>query len=180
MRDRPTCETSLSFDLRILRHLLYPNNQFVCSWTRAGQPVARVDVTVGVDEVMLEWPGGGQTVALAYTPRHQFPNQPARSVWVWLVCPEADCSRRCKVLYRSGDSSRFACRVCRGLAHAIVRTSPRHRTTWMQRSLNLVDPAPERGRYVHTRGYTTRLNQALATAERWAALLARNGRHGKG
>ena len=121
---RPTCEASPSLDIRHLHRegLLYPGSTFVCTWTSPhGQPLARVDVTVSGEELLLEWKSTSQRILITWTVLPLSPN--CRGTRPWFLCPQPTangepCGRRCEVLYRSDDSPYFACRICGHLAYA--------------------------------------------------------------
>jgi hypothetical protein len=183
---KPTVESALSLDVRRLQRerLLYPGNTFTCAWASHGHPVARVTVTVAVDEVVLEWQGGAQRVALAFTQRYRLPNHRGPSTWVWFACPQADCRRRVAALYR-GDSGNFACRTCRGLNYRSVqevlwRRSIRQVLRVRQRAggdRSILSPLPARPPGMSASRYRRLLVRAVIAAERWAALQS-GARHG--
>jgi hypothetical protein len=175
-RPRVTCEACPSIDVREWqRHgLLRVGLPFTYSWTRAGEPLAAIDVRTEADAVVLtfkgsnEWRPAGQRVALVSTRCHLGGARP------WFRCP---CGRRVAKLYRR-DAPVFACRQCCGLAYASQREIPRHRAILRAQRLkmrlggsaNLLDPLPERPRGMHRQTYYRWLHKAMAAQERSLAL----------
>jgi hypothetical protein len=100
--------------------VLGPGRNFNTSWTRNGETVATVRVSVGYDCVVFSyrqsWRGGPwrdctNTILLTWTECHYGGKRP------WWQCP--GCDRRVALLY-SGDGW-YACRHCRNLAYRSQR-----------------------------------------------------------
>lgn len=109
------------------RRLLKPGCGFDWQWSRAGQVVAAIRVTVGLGRVTLSYRvQGGRSgsdqpeqvsyeVALDWTSCHLGGERP------WWVCPSAGCLRRTAILY---GGRVFACRHCHRLAYKSSRERP--------------------------------------------------------
>ena len=192
-RKRLTCESCLAIDVRHWGRdgLLRPGNTFPCIWSRDGRPIATIEVTVTADAVLLnfewrqrgasKWTSSSQRVPIVWTTHHHLPHhRPA--AYPWFLCPEITeggepYGRRVAILYRSGDSPFFACRVCNGLAYAVEQAAPRHRAILraqrarlrLRGSPSLLEPLPERPKGMHRHTYDRLLGMARHATERWAA-----------
>lgn len=96
-------------------------------WTRRGEVVASINVTVETDRVWLtyrqrergdEWQDMRYPVKLDRTACHLGGGR------VWWRCPAAGCGRRVAVLYGGGV---FACRHCHRLAYRCQRETDNYR-----------------------------------------------------
>jgi len=111
-----------ALDVRKLQRerLLTPGNALTWSWSRNGETVATIGLSVGADRVTLDYrqrERGGDWRAMNYPVPLTWTqcNYGGRRAW-WL-CPS--CARRVAVLY--GGAATFACRHCHRLAYRSQR-----------------------------------------------------------
>jgi hypothetical protein len=128
---RPICEAFRSIDVcRIYREGgLRSGRCYGYSWTRLGEPLGEVRMTVESDILFLlaEVPNSEgsqkktnvQGVSVAWTPCRFGGQRP------WFLCPVNSCRRRCAKVYLAEDF--FACRRCLGLAYARQQEPVRQR-----------------------------------------------------
>jgi hypothetical protein len=113
-------------DIRLWQRggLLEPGRRFASHWTRGGQQVASVQVTVEEDRVVLcyrhrsggaDWKDESYPVRLVWTPCHYGGRR------AWFICPAQGCGRRVAILH---GGSIFACRHCYQLAYPSQRENP--------------------------------------------------------
>lgn len=152
---KPCTDDQRSVDVRLFQRdgVLVPGRSFNTTWTRHGETVATVRVSVGHDCVVFSyrqsWRGGPwrdctNTILLAWTECHYGGKRP------WWQCPV--CDRRAALLY-SGDGC-YACRRCRQLAYRSQRETEedlaarranrvRKRLGWPQGILNMPGGKPK-------------------------------------
>lgn len=134
--------------------LLVPGNLFSWQWSRDGETVAAINVTVDTDLVILDYrhrKGGGEWKTERY---------PVRLTWTacnlggerpWFICPVVGCGRRVAKLY---GGAIFACRHCYQLAYDCQREGAadrgarradkiRARMGWEPGVLNGLGPKPK-------------------------------------
>ena len=116
-------EDKRSLDIRTLHRAgrLQPGTSFGWQWTRQGEVIARIDMTVEADRVWLhyrqrqlgqDWQERRYPVWLERTPCHLGGER------VWWRCPAVGCGRRVAVLH---GGAVFACRHCHKLAYRSQR-----------------------------------------------------------
>jgi hypothetical protein len=151
---------------------------FSSSWTRGGEPSARINVRTEPNAVVLsyrsrnrgasEWKSIEQRVPIAWTTCHFGGQRP------WFVCSIYSnvryCGRRAAVLYGAGEL--FACRRCWGLAYESQQETPMRRGVFKAQkirmrlggSVNLFEPFPGKPKRMHWRTYL-RLRARAEAAE---------------
>jgi hypothetical protein len=99
----------------------------------------------------------------------------------WFTCPIYSngryCGRRVAKLFQAGDL--FACRQCYGLAYQSQQENPRDRAISRVQKMrmrlggspNLLEPFPEKPRWMHWRTYYRLRAEAIAADERSTALM---------
>lgn len=150
------------FDIRRIQKsgLFIPGQSFNWKWLRNGEPIAAINIEVGVDRVVLryrqswygaEWERRVNSVRFTWTNCH-FGGRRA-----WWICPA--CNRKVALLYCG--KSNYACRKCSGLAYQSQReTQPdlaarradklRKRLGWKAGILN---PSEGKPKGMHWRTY---------------------------
>jgi hypothetical protein len=128
---QPICEAQRSIDIRKLNREggLRPGRCFGYTWTRLGEPLGEVRMTVQSDILFLlaklpndkvsEPKSVAQGVRVAWSPCRWGGQRP------WFLCPVTSCRRRCAKIYLADDF--FACRRCLGLAYASQQEPVRQR-----------------------------------------------------
>ncbi len=120
---KTTTDEMWRLDVRCLarRGLLKPGKAFGWHWRSNSETVASINLTVGVDQVWLQYKlrerGGGwedmcYPVALEMTACNMGGER------VWWLCPTVGCGRRVAVLY---GGRMYACRHCFRLAYRCQR-----------------------------------------------------------
>lgn len=128
---KTTTDEMWRLDVRCLarRGLLKPGKAFGWHWQSNGETVASINLTMGVDQVWLqyklrerggEWENMCYPVALEMTACHMGGER------VWWRCPTVDCVRRVAVLY---GGRLYACRHCLRLAYRCQREVDYDRAT---------------------------------------------------
>ena len=172
---KPTCESRNSIDIRRWHRegRLREGSRFICSWLRNGRPSGGMIVATSSGSALLcfsyrsanaDWKPVTQRVAITTT-HCAFGGQ--RS---WFLC--SNCNRPVALLYIAG--SRFSCRRCCGLVYASQQQTFRDHLLNQARCIrmqlgggpSLLEPFPDRPRYMHSSQYN-RLRcraEALETA----------------
>ena len=186
-RGRTTCEACISIDVRRWHRegWLRAGQYFSSSWTRGGEPSARINVRTEPNAVVLsyrsrnrgasEWKSIEQRVPIAWTTCHFGGQRP------WFVCSIYSnvryCGRRAAVLYGAGEL--FACRRCWGLAYESQQETPMRRGVFKAQKIrmrlggtvNLFEPFREKPKRMHWRTYL-RLRARAEAAEHHSNELA--------
>src|SRR5262245_53635213 len=107
---RRKCDEFLPLDIRQLKAhgRLAASDPFTWEWTRNGEPLASVRISVDAHGLALSYladrRGVTQRLDFARTACH------LGGARYWMRCPS--CTRRCAVMYGVNEAGLFACRLC--------------------------------------------------------------------
>jgi hypothetical protein len=184
---RRTCESCNSLDVRYLHRerKLQPGRRCGLGWTRNGEPAGSIGIDAEQDAIVLsyrsrrygetEWQDIRQRVPITWTDCALGGRRP------WFTCPIYSngryCGRRVAKLYDAGDL--FACRHCYGLTYQTQKENPRDRAISRVQKMrmrlggspSLLEPFPEKPRWMHGRTYHRLRAEAIAADERSTALM---------
>ncbi len=112
-----------ALDVRKLqrKRLLTPGNSLTWNWTLDGEVFATINLTVGVDTVMLNYrqrERGREWTPMNYLVRLAWTECTFGGRRVWWLCPTQGCGRRVALLY---GGVVFTCRHCHRLAYRVQR-----------------------------------------------------------
>ena len=157
---------------------LEPGRWFSWQWTRDGETLASIGVTVEADRVILNYRhrgGSGERNAEEYPVRLDRTACTYGGTRAWFICPAVGCGRRVAILYGGGI---FACRHCYRLAYESQREAAHSRALCRARKIyarlsgdpNCLD-MPDKPKGMHWRTYE-RLSAAAEAAEAlsWAGM----------
>jgi hypothetical protein len=150
-----------------------------------GKPSGSIGIDAEQDAIVLryrtrrygetEWQDIRQRVLMTWT------NCALGGQRAWFICAVYTngrrCGRRIAKLYQAGDL--FACRQCYGLAYQSQQENPRDRAISRVQKMrmrlggspNLLEPFPEKPRWMHWRTYHRLRTEAIAAEERSTALM---------
>src|SRR5215813_12861402 len=164
--------------------LLRAGRTFDSQWTRAGQQLASIKVTVESGRAILSYGyrvnDGDAWKPTSYAVRIEWTRCNYGGTRPWFRCPAMGCNRRVRILYLAGEI--FACRHCHSLAYTCQREPNYSRAINRAQAIheklggtgNLFMPFPQKPKGMHWRTYhRLRLAHEQAYARSWPPFLKR-------